>query len=144
MSDPRDRSARAGEAATGSDGSRAPERVTFVVSVVLLAGLLGGIAWLQATSGSERAGIDVVPRFSDAFERHGDWYLPVEITNSGDEATDMVRVDLVRPIEGEQPEVAEVELAFVAGGETEEGVVAFDERPTKDTIEVDVHGYTVP
>jgi uncharacterized protein (TIGR02588 family) len=120
------------------------ELVTLGISVVLLALLLGGLLWLDLRRGDEPARVKVTPHFSQAEQHDGDWYLPVTIENVGDEATDALRVDLVRPIEGEQPEVADLEYTFVAGGEQVEGIAVFDEEPTKDSIEVDVVSVTEP
>ena len=120
------------------------ERITLIVSFVLLALLIGGLVVLEQQRGNEPARVHVTPHFSKAEEHDGDWYLPVTIKNEGDQATDALRVDLVRPIEGEQPEVAELDYTFVAGGEQVEGIAVFDEEPTKDSIEVDVVSVTEP
>lgn len=127
-----------------SDHSNVPERVTLVASVAILVALLGGIAWLQSSDGSARPALDVTPRYGDAYQRHGDWYLPVEVTNSGDQPTDMVRIDLLQSVPGERPEVAELEFAFLAGAEVEQSVVVFEDRPSEANVTVDVQSYTVP
>ena len=125
------------------DRTRA-ELVTLAISILLFGGLVGGLVWLELQRGDEPARVTVTPHFSKV-EQHDDaWYLPVTIRNDGDRATDVLRVDLVRPIEGEDPEVAELEYAFVAGDEEVEGIAVFDEEPTKDTIEIDVISVTEP
>jgi uncharacterized protein (TIGR02588 family) len=120
------------------------ERVTLAISVLLLLGLLGGLVWLEVQRGDEPARLTVIPHFTKAEQHDDQWYLPVTIRNDGDRATDLLRVDLVRPVPGEDPEVAELEYSFVAGDEEVEGIAVFDERPTKDTIEIDVVGVTEP
>jgi len=139
------KSDKQGKSSRRGEGERtSAEVITLAASVLLLVALVGSLIYVELSRGDALAGIEVTPAFEDAFERDGDWYLPVEVTNSGDESTDMVRVDLVRPIPGEQPEVAELEFVFLAGGESMSGVAVFDERPTKDTIEIDEMSYTDP
>jgi uncharacterized protein (TIGR02588 family) len=120
------------------------ERITLIVSFVLLVLLIGGLVVLEQQRGNEPARVQVTPHFSKLEEHDGDWYLPVTIQNVGDQATDALRVDLVRPVEGEQPEVAELDYTFVAGGEQVEGIAVFDEEPSTDSIEVDVVSVTDP
>lgn len=118
--------------------------VTLALSVLVLVALVGGLVWLDVSTGDQNARITTDLQFDKAYEHEGDWYLPVTITNDGDRATDVLQVDIVRPIEGEQPETSTLEYAFVAGGETVEGIAVFDEEPTTDTIEVDVLSITEP
>lgn len=128
----------------GKDEQTPAELVTLAISIVLLVTLVGGLVWLDVRGGDARARISTDLRFSEAYESGGDWYLPVWITNEGDRATDVLEVDIVRPIEGEQPETSTLAYAFVAGGERVKGTAVFDEKPTEDTIEVDVLGITEP
>lgn len=124
--------------------STVAERVTLGVSALLLLLLVGGMVVLEARRGDEPPRVVVTPHFDRASEHDGDWYLPVTIGNDGDRATDQLRVELVRPVPGEEPETAELEYAFVDGGEEVEGIAVFDERPSKETIEVDVLAVTEP
>ena len=127
-----------------SDAQRRAERVTRAISAGLLVGLVALILGIELTQGDSRPRIDAQPHFSRMYENGGAWYLPVTVSNEGHEATDTVRVDLVRPIDGEPPEVAELEFTFLAGNESAKGIAVFDERPTTDSIEVDVQSTTAP
>lgn len=120
------------------------ERLTLGISLLLLIGLLGGLLWLETRRGDAPARVEVDAHFDSTYEHDEQWYLPVTIRNAGDRAAGTLRVDIVRPVEGEQPEVAELEYTFVAGGEEVEGAVVFDERPTASTVEVDVVSVTEP
>jgi uncharacterized protein (TIGR02588 family) len=121
-----------------------PERITLAIAILLLASFVGALTYLQLTAGSAAAGLHVRAEFDRAFERDGDWYLPVTVVNSGDEPTDAVLVALEREDDGEQPEVAELEFAFLAGGEEVSGRAVFDARPTRENTTVDVMSYTDP
>ena len=128
----------------GNKDATTAEHVTQAISALLLLMLLGGIAFLELRRGDEPARIVVTPDYAAAEQDEGAWYLPVTIRNVGDRATDVLRVDVVRPVEGEEPEVAEFDFAFVAGGEEVQAIAVFDEEPTADTIEVDVVSVTEP
>lgn len=121
-----------------------PERVTLAVSIVIVAAILATLVTLTLRAGSAPASLDVRPDFGGSFRKHGSWYLPVEVTNTGDEPTDTVTVALERATGEGDPEVAELQFTFVAGGETVSGWAAFDERPTPETIHVDPVSYTDP
>lgn len=121
-----------------------PERVTLAVSILIVAAIMGALVTLTLRAGSAPASLHVQPDFHGAFQKHGSWYLPVEVTNTGDEPTDMVTVALDRATGDGDPEVAELQFSFVAGGETVSGWAAFDERPTPETIHVDPVSYTDP
>jgi uncharacterized protein (TIGR02588 family) len=110
------------------------ELVTLAISLLVLLALVGGIVWLDLRGGDDPARITTDLQFTDAYEHDGD----------GDRAADVLQVDIVRPIEGEQPETSTLEYAFVAGGEQVAGTAVFDEEPTPDTIEVDVLTITEP
>ncbi|MCW2973203.1 MAG: hypothetical protein JWN72_1476 [Thermoleophilia bacterium] len=127
------------------EGRGLPERVTLAVSIAVLAALLGGLVMLNAQAGSAPAALQVEPDYGGVFRRHGSWYLPVEVTNSGDEATDAVTVALEQETDDpDHPETADLDFAFVAGGETVSGYVAFDAEPTADNVTVDPVSYTNP
>lgn len=128
----------------GKAGVTAAERVTLGVSILLLIVLVGGLVYLDVQRGDKPPRIVVEPDFEGAAEHEGDWYLPVTLRNEGDRTTDLLRVDLVRPVANQEPEVAELHYTFVAGGAEVEGIAVFDERPTSQTIEVDVVSVTEP
>jgi uncharacterized protein (TIGR02588 family) len=121
-----------------------PERVTLGISVAVVIAMLGTLTALNLQAGSSPAALRVTPDFAAAFEKDGSWYLPVEVTNTGDQPTDTVTVALERATGAADPEVAELDFTFVAGGETVSGWAAFDERPTAATTHVDPVSYTDP
>lgn len=122
-----------------------PEKVTLAVSIVVLLALLGGLIVLNLEEGSAPAALRVRPDYAGAFHKHGSWYLPVKVTNTGDEPTDAVTVVLEQARDDPaHPETADLDFSFVAGGETVSGVIAFAERPTRDNVTIDPVSYTDP
>lgn len=120
------------------------ERVTFAISAALLLGLVGSVIWLEAGRGDAPPSFTVTPDVAKAEERSGQWYVPVSVKNDGDETADAVRIDIVREENGEEAERSELEFTFLAGGETEEALIAFDVEPAKDDLVVDVLTSTEP
>lgn len=129
---------------TKDGGQTGAEQVTLAISVALLALLVGGLLWLELQRGDARPRITVTPHYDATYQHDERWYLPVSVRNDGDKATGTLRVALVRPIEGEEAEVADLEYVFVAGGEQVEGTAVFDEEPTEETIDVDIISVTAP
>lgn len=127
-----------------NDDQTRAEVVTLVISVLVLAALVGGLVWLDVRGGDDPARISTDLHFDDTYRDGDAWYLPVTIRNTGDRAADQLLVDIVRPVEGEQPETSTLEFTFVAGGERVRGTAVFDEEPTADTIDVDVQAITEP
>lgn len=128
----------------GNEERTTAEFVTLGISLALLAVVVGGLIWLDVSTGDAPPQFDIDLAYDDAYQSSGQWYLPVTITNVGDRATDILVVDVTRPVEGEEPEVSTLEYAFVAGGEEVSGYAVFDEEPTEDSIETDVQAITEP
>lgn len=120
------------------------ERTTLAISVLLLVALIGGLAYLELRRDGRAPRIETTLRFEDAYQHHGDWYVPVTIVNVGDRSTDQLRVTVSREIPGEPPEESDLEYEFVAGHEQVEGIAVFTQRPTPDTVEAHATAITLP
>jgi len=69
--------------------------------------------------------------------------VEVDVRNSGDETAADVQVGASLTI-GEDVEEADVVVAFLGGGESEEVVFTFTGDPADGELEVDVTGFVVP
>lgn len=126
-------------------GRRAtPERVTLGVAVLLLASLLITLVYQKVQRGDSPAAMSIDAGFSAAFEREGQWYLPVRVMNIGDEPTDTVRVEVEQQVAGAEPEVSELEFAFVSGGEEVSGWAVLDAEPSRENVTASVVSITDP
>jgi uncharacterized protein (TIGR02588 family) len=114
--------------------------VTLAISVLLLGALVAGLVWLEVDRGDSPVRVEVTPRFDDAY-RHGSlWYLPVTVTNAGDRAAELLRVE----VSAGEDQSAELEWEFVGGGQSVDGTVAFPERPSEGEVEASVATATDP
>lgn len=120
------------------------EKVTFGISLALLLLLVGTLVAFQLVSGDDPAVIDVKPDFGGVRSEGGRYYLPVEVTNLGHQTPDAVQIDFELAASQGEPTAATLDFAFVAGGETLEGELAFDDRPTDDALSVTAISFTYP
>ena len=136
MSDTTDRDAPP-ERASGGDERSVVEWVTLVVSAVLVIGVASLVAYLSIIGDSEPPLIGAQPRLDAVWSDEGAFYLPVDVANAGDRTASEVVVEATLATEGGE-ETAEFTVDFLAGGETESGIVVFtqDPRITPPTLAV--------
>lgn len=121
------------------------ERITLLVALVIVAAMICLIVVARVRGGDDPASIRTTASWEAVVERDGTWYLPVEVRNAGDRPTDVVRVDVVLETDDPaHPERADLDFAFLSGGEAATATVAFDERPTRDNVTFDVVSITDP
>lgn len=113
----------------------AAEWVSLGVSLLLLAGLVAAIVGLWATSSEEPARFAIrAGRARQAGERY---YLPVTLTNEGDETASQVTLEgEVTPPDGGEPETASTTFDFVPGRSTAEAELLFSSDPSGAEIRV--------
>lgn len=127
------------------DAPSGAERVTLVISLALLVGLIAAIVWIDVRTGNARARISGELDVAHMYVHGDQWYVPVTIRNDGDRTAESLRVDVVRDTDDPQsPEVNDLTFDFVAGGEELDATVAFDERPTLEDLHLDVISVTDP
>ena len=117
------------------------EWVTFAVSMLILAFVLGAIA-VQIPGSDEppapSARVDGEPR-----QVRGRWFVPVEVVNDGDLTAENVQVTAELLI-GDETFEADQTLDFLAGGETQHLEFVFDDDPESGELTVEVAGYRDP
>jgi uncharacterized protein (TIGR02588 family) len=119
-----------------STGRTVAEWTTLGVSVAILAALFAAITWLWLEGDSEPTTVEVTPVL-DAVRQEGDaWYLPVEVTNHGDNTAEDVIVEVQLASGGAEPETAEITFTFLANEETVRGTVVFTSDPTSGDLTV--------
>ncbi len=118
------------------------ERVSLAISSAIVLALVGAIVYLALAGGDRPADIDVTPRFDRMRRQAGQFYLPFEVVNHGDRTAENVRVRV--SLGSAQPEESEVEIQFLPGGATEEGIVVFDTDPTSADLRWDLLDFLEP
>jgi uncharacterized protein (TIGR02588 family) len=127
---------------TEDQGPRsAAEWVTFVVSLLVL-GVVVALIGVQHFAGQEPAA-PAAEIAGPVREQGGHWYVPVEVTNHGDDTAENVQVLATLTIDGETFE-GDQTIDFLSGREVEEVAFAFDEDPADGELVVTVSGYVVP
>jgi uncharacterized protein (TIGR02588 family) len=81
----------------------------------------------------------------DETRRHADhYYVPVVVANVGGRTATDVMVRAVLSDAAAAEEMAELTIAFLAGGAIEEGVAIFERDPSRGTLRADVVSYLEP
>ncbi len=130
---------------TGRDTSKPrghslAEWTTLVISSLLIAAVVVAVGYFSLTRG------DLPPTFQTeaqaAEQRAGSdqFYVPVMVTNTGDEAAQEIRVR-VELHAGETTESAIFTLELLAAGASEEGVAVFTRDPSAGDVHVTVESF---
>lgn len=120
------------------------ERVTSVISVLVLVVILGIAGWTSARTGESPPVIEVEAHLGDVRERDSGYYVPITIINAGGlTAQDVVVTGELDTGEG-TPETADVTIAFLSGGETEDAELIFSANPNAGEFAVRPTSYLNP
>lgn len=120
------------------------EWTTLAMSVLIVAGMIAAVSWLNFRGNEEPPVVVVEPHLDAIREDESGYYLPVTITNNGDTtvAEAMVLGELDSG-EGE-PETAEITIPFLAGGESVGGAFVFRSNPAEGELTTGATSYTDP
>ncbi len=113
--------------------------VTLAISALLLAALVGGLLWSEASRGDSPVKVSLQAHEADAYRHDGLWYVPVTVTNDGDVAAELLQVEL-----GSRDETADVEWEFVGGGQSVDATATFEQRPQPGDVELGTVTATAP
>lgn len=120
------------------------ERITFVVSLLILILVFGVAGWVSITSNKDSPLIVVETRLEETRESGARFYVPVTITNEGGlTAQDVVVTGELDTGEG-QPESGEVTITFLSGGESEEAELVFTADPNEGDLTVGPTSFVYP
>ena len=121
-------------------GHSAAEWITLILSSLLIAGVAGAVAYFTITGGDVPPSFAVEPQPAETRGDPGIFYVPVQVTNTGDEPAQeiQVRVELQS---GEQVETAVFTIDLLAAGESEEGTAVFQSDPSQGEIQTVVESF---
>jgi uncharacterized protein (TIGR02588 family) len=123
------------------------EWVTFGISLAILLGLVGLVLYLALTKGDKPINLEAKPQLEMVRQTGDNFYLPVEISNLGDETAEEVEVEVILTAEGDgggKEETRQFTIQFLPRRATEEGYVIFQTDPRKGNIKVVIHSYIDP
>ena len=110
------------------------EWVTLSISLTIVLLLVGLITYEYFGRGNRPAVIEVRPRLESVRQAAGAYYLPVEITDQGDQTAGGLWVEVTLDSGEDGRESARLHVEFLDGGITEEGVVVFRQNPAEGRL----------
>ena len=113
---------------------RGAEWVALAVSVLIVLGLAGLVIYQEVVRGTEPPVIEVQPKLEEVRQEGGAYYVPINIANKGEVTAEDIEVQMSLEIEGEEPEMIAFAVKFLAGGETEEQTVVFQNDPAEGKL----------
>lgn len=133
--------------AQGAAGDKAArplaEWVSFGVAAAALLAVAGLLVYLWVAEPATPPAVSVA-QAGPARSEGGQFYIPVEVANSGGGTADAVLVRAELRVDGETVEEGELEFDFLSGGETEEGAFVFTRDPSEGELVLRVAGYRLP
>ncbi len=110
-----------------------PELVTYAVSLIVLVIMIGGLSALWLSGSNEPPSFGVQSKLGDIEQRGEAYYLPIAVTNHGDQSAQEVAVDVTFG-----KETRSITLALIPGGATRSGTVVFTDDPTAGEVTTEV------
>ena len=121
-------------------GRDAAEIVTLVMSIGIVAALIGGVVLVQLARGERPPSLDATASLEETRAEGGRFYLPVEIENTGDQAAEAVVVVVVQRV-GERETEHEVVIDYLPGHGTARATAVLSEDPRRSQVRVEVRSF---
>jgi uncharacterized protein (TIGR02588 family) len=119
------------------------ERITFLISLAILLGLLGLLVFQLLAEDDQPPSIQVTLLRESAYRAAEMYYLPVEIANLGDQTAQNLEIVLSLESEDGQAEAASFAIPFLPGQDSIRGTAVFDQDPSTGEISIDI-SFTEP
>ena len=117
-----------------------PELITLILSIGIVALLIGGVAFVQLSSGDRPPLISAQTSLDEVRAVAGGFELEVVVRNDGDRAAEAVRLVVVQEVDGRSSE-HELEIDFLAGGAVARATAVLRPDPRRSTVRVEVRSY---
>ncbi len=120
------------------------EWTVFAASALLVAGVIGYVAFSAATLGNSPPRIEI--EFG-AIEQQGDRFIvPVSATNRGDKMAEAVVIEITATVKSEaaEDERAELTIEYIPRRATRKGLVTFKTPVRQADLSARVVGYETP
>lgn len=121
-------------------GRDVAEIATLVVSIAVVAALVGGVLYVQFARGDRLPAIDVRASVDELRAEGGRFYVPVEIENTGDQVAEAVLVVVIQRV-GEREVEHEILIDYLAGGGTADATAVLMEDPRRAGIRLEVRSF---
>ena len=139
------REARVGHTKETRDRERAvAEWTSFAISTAILLGVVGFLTYRHFTGEDTPPMVEVQTQMEGVRQVGGRFYLPIEVANRGAETAQDVLIRVELRTGSEEPEEAELQFTFLAGGATERGTAIFRRDPRQGELSAEVMSYLEP
>ncbi len=134
-----------GQKGKGTSGRSTAEWMTLCISVAILLIVIGLVSYQHLLGGSQSAALEVRPQLQQVRQEGDAYYLPVEVSNTGDKTAEGVQVEVPLNLDGGQEEASsQLRITFLAGHETSRGIVVSGQDPLAGTLTTEVVSYLQP
>lgn len=120
------------------------ERVTLLVSSLVLVGLVSLVVWANARTGDAPPDIRVEAHIEQVRESETGYYVPITITNTGGNTAQNATVTGELTLSDGSTESGDVTIDFLAGGETEQATLVFSQDPSEGELTLMPVSYQIP
>ncbi len=118
------------------------ELISFLISSVILAGVLGTVLFLWVRDLNPKPPILEVQ--SNVEERQGRYYVPFTVINTGEETAEAVQVIAELKVNDTVVEWGEQQIDFLSSQEEAEGAFIFVRSPNSGELTVRTASYKLP
>ena len=137
-----ERSPKAMDSEEGAESRSVAEKVSFLLSAVLLSAVLVATIHLWVRDRNQLPpALEITSRLE---QRQGKFYIPFTVVNEGGETVTTVQVVAELRIDGELVEWGDQRIDFLSRKEEAEGAFIFVEDPRVGELTVRVASYTKP
>jgi uncharacterized protein (TIGR02588 family) len=120
------------------------EQVSFAVAALIVLTLIGGICYLWWSRREPAPANPVITRPEPMQQLSGQFHVPFELTNQGDDTAESVQVIAELRINDEVVETGEQQIDFLSSHETEAGTFIFTQDPRRGKLIIRVASYKQP
>jgi uncharacterized protein (TIGR02588 family) len=136
------------EAPEGEPSQKQPrswaEQVSFGIAALIVFALVSGVCYLWWSKRDPAPANPVIARPEPMRQLSGQFHVPFELTNQGDDTAESVQVIAELQINGEVVETGEQQVDFLSSHETEAGTFIFTQDPRLGELKIRVASYKQP
>lgn len=116
------------------------EVVTLIVSIAVVAALVGGVLYVQLARGDRLPSIEARALLEDVRAEGTRYYLPVEVENTGDQTAEAVVVVVMQKV-GDREVEHELVIDYLPGRGTADASAVLTEDPRRAEVRVEVRSF---
>ena len=124
------------------DSNGKVEKISFLLSTLLLLAILGGTSWLWVRDRNQ--GPPQLQVTSSVEKRQGQYYIPFKVSNTGGETAARVQVIVELRIDGQLMEWGDQQIDFLSSQEEAEGAFILTRDPSGGELTVRAASYQLP